>query len=238
VPQPTWRLRWADEFSGSELDARKWEAQLGNGSYYGIPGWGNAERQTYTDRQVNVRVQGGHLVIQAQREAADSDAAKAAPGAAAAAAAAAPYTSARIRTCGKFAVRPTAATPTVRIESRIRVPQGLGLWSAFWALPEDPNHYDTCSGCGTYGGWPASGELDIMEAANRMHMVSQHPACWAWHACGFEMSAGVWRFDKLGRCVVLSWVAAARGGLPFRGAFEAGRPARRPPAATTAASHR
>jgi beta-glucanase (GH16 family) len=76
-------------------------------------------------------------------------------------------------------VHPTAATPTVRIEARIRVPQGLGLWAAFWALPEDPNRYDTCSGCGAYGGWPASGELDIMEAANRMQMVSQHAACCA-----------------------------------------------------------
>ena len=177
LPQPIWRLRWADEFSGTRLDARKWEAQLGNGSYYGILGWGNAERQTYTDRQVNLRVQGGHLIIQAQHEAAAPAAAKAVPGAASHPGA--PYTSARIRTRGKFAVHPTAATPTVRIEARIRVPQGLGLWAAFWALPEDPNRYDTCSGCGAYGGWPASGELDIMEAANRMQMVSQHAACCA-----------------------------------------------------------
>jgi len=40
-----------------------------------------------------------------------------------------------------------------RFEVRARVPSGLGTWSAVWMLPTDLTH----------GGWPTSGEIDIME---------------------------------------------------------------------------
>ena len=36
-------MLWEDDFSGPSLDASKWEAQLGDGSAYSIPGWGNGE---------------------------------------------------------------------------------------------------------------------------------------------------------------------------------------------------
>ena len=39
---------WSDEFNGEELDNSKWEFQLGDGSEYGIWGWGNEEKQYYT----------------------------------------------------------------------------------------------------------------------------------------------------------------------------------------------
>lgn len=40
-----------------------------------------------------------------------------------------------------------------RFEARIKVPSGVGTWPAFWMMP-------TAS---EYGGWPRSGEIDIME---------------------------------------------------------------------------
>ena len=40
-----------------------------------------------------------------------------------------------------------------RIEVRAKIPAGLGSWPAIWMLPTDWE----------YGGWPASGEIDIME---------------------------------------------------------------------------
>ncbi|GGA99049.1 glycoside hydrolase family 16 protein [Puia dinghuensis] len=40
-----------------------------------------------------------------------------------------------------------------RIEVRAMLPAGRGLWPAIWMLPTDWK----------YGGWPASGEIDIME---------------------------------------------------------------------------
>jgi len=57
------------------------------------------------------------------------------------------YTSARLVTRGK------GDWLYGRIEVRAKLPQGLGTWPAIWMLPTDWE----------YGGWPASGEIDIME---------------------------------------------------------------------------
>lgn len=40
-----------------------------------------------------------------------------------------------------------------RIEVRAKLPEGIGMWPAIWMLPTD----------WAYGGWPVSGEIDIME---------------------------------------------------------------------------
>ncbi len=57
------------------------------------------------------------------------------------------YTSGRINTRGLFESGPG------RFEARIRLPRGQGIWPAFWLLGAD---FDTV-------GWPASGEIDVME---------------------------------------------------------------------------
>lgn len=57
------------------------------------------------------------------------------------------YTSGRIRTLNK------GDWTYGRFEASIRLPSGAGLWPAFWMLPTDE----------VYGGWPTSGEIDIME---------------------------------------------------------------------------
>ena len=62
------------------------------------------------------------------------------------------YTSTRMRTNGKF------FTTYGRIEARISLPIEEGLWPAFWMMPERS----------VYGGWAASGEIDIMEAKGRL----------------------------------------------------------------------
>jgi beta-glucanase (GH16 family) len=61
-----------------------------------------------------------------------------------------PYTSGRMRSIGKVDIK------YGRIEASIKPPAGQGLWSAFWMLPTDTR----------YGGWAASGEIDIMEVVN------------------------------------------------------------------------
>jgi beta-glucanase (GH16 family) len=45
-----------------------------------------------------------------------------------------------------------------RIEVRARIPHGKGIWPAIWMLPTDWK----------YGGWPHSGEIDIMEFVGHM----------------------------------------------------------------------
>ncbi len=63
------------------------------------------------------------------------------------------YTSARLRTKG------LADFTFGRFEARIKLPTGQGLWPAFWMLSTNE----------PYGGWPQSGEIDIME------YLGQHP---------------------------------------------------------------
>ena len=118
---------WSQDFdgaAGSAPDPRVWNLETGGG------GWGNGELQNYTSSRANSALDGaGHLVITAKQEPDGS------------------YTSARLTTQGKY-------TPTYgRVEARIQIPRGQGIWPAFWMLGADlPTQ-----------GWPAAGEIDVME---------------------------------------------------------------------------
>ncbi|MBI3853221.1 MAG: glycoside hydrolase family 16 protein [Verrucomicrobia bacterium] len=132
-----WRLVWADEFQqadGSAPDPAKWVYDLGGGL------WGNNELQIYTDRRVNSRIEGGKLIIEARRETlTGADGVKR------------NYTSARLKTLGKV------SWTFGRMEARIKVPRGQGIWPAFWMLGTNITTVD----------WPACGEIDIMENIGR-----------------------------------------------------------------------
>ncbi len=128
VTQPsTWKLIWSDDFNGpagAPVDSTKWGFDLGAG------GWGNRELERYTNSTDNVFQDGkGNLVIQALK-AADNT-----------------YTSGRIKTQGKFDVK------YGKIEARMKIPFGQGIWPAFWMLGNDIGS----------AGWPGCGEIDIME---------------------------------------------------------------------------
>lgn len=101
-------------------------------------GGGNNELQYYTARPQNAWVANGVLNIQALREHfCSTDGCR-------------EFTSARMRTKGK------GDWLYGRVEVRAKLPGGQGLWPAIWMLPTDE----------AYGGWAASGEIDIMEAVN------------------------------------------------------------------------
>ncbi|SEG85526.1 Concanavalin A-like lectin/glucanases superfamily protein [Thermomonospora echinospora] len=143
-----WRLTWADEFdgpAGSAPDADKWVHDLGaNGDQGDNPGWGNQELQTYTDSRQNSELTGdGQLSIKARR---NQDAALQCPYTPAGGAGTCAFTSARLKTLGKFSQK------YGRFEARIKVPKGAGVWPAFWAMGDD-------------GPWPNRGEIDVMEHA-------------------------------------------------------------------------
>ncbi len=125
-------LVWSDEFEDAQLDPEVWFFESGDGSQYGIPGWGNNELQWYLPD--NAALANGLLTITAKEQAQNGKS----------------FTSARLNTRDRFAFR------YGRLEARIRLPGGQGLWPAFWLLPQDD----------TYGGWAASGEIDVMEAVN------------------------------------------------------------------------
>lgn len=131
---------WADEFDGTSLDTNKWEPMIGDGCSFGICGWGNNELQSY--KAENATVSGGILTITAKKERVKGSA----------------YTSARLRTANM----PNGGEWTNgRFEARIKLPDGTGMWPAFWMLPTDPSV-----------GWPESGEIDILEATGQADMFA------------------------------------------------------------------
>ena len=164
----SWTLQWSDEFGtgeftngkltghhvdgpGSELERAAWTYMIGNGSGYSGAGWGNNEKEYYTDKNTLVAVgediDGGALVIKAEKESYNGS----------------EYTSARLWTMddGNLTKDKEALYTKQygRVEARIKIEptegeDATGLWPAFWMMPA----YDV------YGTWAASGELDIMEA--------------------------------------------------------------------------
>ncbi|MFO7655091.1 MAG: glycoside hydrolase family 16 protein [Candidatus Krumholzibacteriia bacterium] len=121
-------LTWQDEFdgpAGQSPDPERWQFDVGTD-------WGNAQLEYDTDRAVNVSLDGeGHLAITARREDFGGQ----------------PYTSGRIKTKGLF------EQTRGRFEARIKLPEGQGIWPAFWMLGADIDEV----------GWPQCGEIDIME---------------------------------------------------------------------------
>ena len=140
---------WQDEFnqpSGSPVDPKEWSFDVGamnvdaevqiycpavpsspeqtKPQYEGKP-----DKSSICDpKDANLGFDGEHLVIRAVQH--DGR-----------------WTSGRLKTAGR------AAFQYGRIEARIKLPHGAGIWPAFWALGDDFPKV----------GWPASGEIDIME---------------------------------------------------------------------------
>lgn len=144
-----WVLVWSDEFNepaGTPPDPENWSYELGDGTEYGNPGWGNKELQYYTDDPANAATDGeGNLAITV-READGSLECYYGP---------CKYTSARLTSHGK------AEFEYGRIEGRILLPEGSGVWSAFWSLGTDFKE----------AGWPLTGEIDFMEYVGRLPNV-------------------------------------------------------------------
>ena len=157
---PLWHLVWSDEFDGppgTPPDPSKWVYDLGGG------GWGNQELEIYTDSRGNSLEDGrGNLVIQTLEPS---------PG---------QFTSARLTTQGKF------STEYGRVEARIKIPYGQGIWPAFWMLGANR----------ATAGWPACGEIDIMENIGgepaTVHGTLQGPGYLGTHGIGrpFVLAAG------------------------------------------------
>ncbi len=132
-----WQLVWSDEFNGavgSLPDSSKWTYDRGGG------GWGNNEEEVYcaagssvspcSTATPNAVLDGnGNLVISAINT----------NGA---------WTSARLKTEGVENLQ------YGRIEARMKLPMGAGIWPAFWLLGSNINT----------SGWPLCGEMDVMES--------------------------------------------------------------------------
>jgi beta-glucanase (GH16 family) len=129
--QLTYQLVWADEFNGPDINTADWNFETGGG------GWGNNELQYY--KAANASIKNGALVITAKKKLVQGY----------------NYTSARMTTQGK------QEFTYGKIEARIKLPLGQGLWPAFWMLGANINTI----------GWPGCGEIDIMEHINTDNLV-------------------------------------------------------------------
>ena len=141
-PKAEWKLVWSDEFDGKEIDKAKWDFDLGNGFYNNdgkawVSGWGNDEIAVLHATSRRTLRQGWHAAHPAMKES---------------------YERLRLYV-GRDQDAETRRQPVIQQEIwQIRVsgklPTGKGVWPALWMLPQDEK----------YGGWAASGEIDVLEA--------------------------------------------------------------------------
>ncbi len=166
-----YKLAWGDEFDSAATSFNKWNYELYNGCQYGICGWGNSELEWYTNRTDNANVALGKLVISARRTATTAERVGCC-GDKPCKSGECAFTSARLRTYGKYSVAPSwkDGSKTIRIATRMKFPVGKGLWPAFTLLPEQSPA--NCSGCGAYGGYSASGGITVGQSINDMKNVT------------------------------------------------------------------
>lgn len=139
VPSPNgYTLVWSDEFDGQTINSGIWTYELGDGSAYGLaPGWGNDEKQIYTNSTDNASLmtdQGNSVLAITARESNPGE-----------------YTSAKLTTNGLKSIL------FGRVDVRAKVPTGNGLWPAIWMLGDNRGLID----------WPGCGEIDIAEVLGK-----------------------------------------------------------------------
>jgi beta-glucanase (GH16 family) len=131
--EPDWKLVWSDEFNNSGLpDTSNWGNEVGFIR--------NNELQYYTRQRIeNSRVVNGNLLIIGRKESFNN----------------ANYTSASLVTDGKH------SWTYGKVEARMKLPKGQGIWPAFWMLGQNIHNV----------GWPGCGEIDIMEHINNEELL-------------------------------------------------------------------
>ncbi len=180
VGPAAWSLIWSDDFDGTIVDATKWSFEKN------CYGGGNNELQCYTDRADNAFLVDGKLHIVAKKETfagqakGDDDPAYLATDTSQTR----EYTSARLRSKSK------GDWTYGRMEISAKLPKGQGLWPAIWMLPTEWK----------YGGWPSSGEIDIMEAVNsggavygnKVHGTLHYGTPWTHEGTSYTPATNVW----------------------------------------------
>jgi beta-glucanase (GH16 family) len=126
-----WNLVWSEEFDDNQINQDNWNFQEVKAGRF------NEEWQRYTAHSENAYVEDNCLIIEARHESDDHGMNQ--------------YTSARLNTANKQSWK------YGKFSARIKLPEGEGIWPAFWMLGAniDENGGDTP--------WPQCGELDILE---------------------------------------------------------------------------
>jgi len=127
-----WVELWRDDFDGDSVNPANWFANTGVHV--------NSEQQQYTASPRNIQVSSGTLKLIARHEWSNGY----------------PFTSGRLESAGR------REFGHGKVEARLKMPVGPGLWPAFWMLGNDIGQV----------GWPDCGELDIMENVGYAHWTS------------------------------------------------------------------
>lgn len=130
-PGATWTLAWSDEFKEDTINTNNWNLQVEEAGRF------NDEWQRYTNSSENAFIENEMLVIKAIHESNIHGKDQ--------------YTSARLNTANKQAWK------YGKIVARIKLPEGKGIWPAFWMLGVNINEN------GGDTPWPQCGEIDILE---------------------------------------------------------------------------
>ena len=131
-----WQWYWGDEFEKTNLDLSKWAHQLGTGDEFGLTNWGNNEAQFYKEENISFEPCSDNQNNQCLIIEAKRENYEGLE-----------YTSGRIRS------KNSGQWLYGKVEIRAKLPTADGTWPAIWMLPNNS----------PYGGWPDSGEIDIME---------------------------------------------------------------------------
>jgi beta-glucanase (GH16 family) len=157
---PGGSLAWSEEFDGAAgrpVDPATWRHEVGG------HGWGNQELQFYTDSTENAALDGsGNLAVVVRRP--DPRRRQGRFGGC-------EYTSARLIT------KDRVAFTYGLVQARIRLPRGRGVWPAFWMLGQSIDEV----------GWPACGEIDVMENFGKDPTVVHGTV----HGPGYAGAAGI-----------------------------------------------
>lgn len=180
-----WKLVWHDEFDGSTVDTSKWNVvDVAPGGYY-ISSLHDG-LQAWTPKAVSV--QSGILRFTSSQQNVDGH----------------DYASGALTTQGKYSFL------YGRVDVRVRVPKGDGMWPAIWTLPV----HNTAVGIASY-------ETDILELLGQdptTAYIAQHSAGYPRSFCtatGVDFSAGfhtftmewdpgkiVWLVDGVQHCLI------------------------------------
>jgi beta-glucanase (GH16 family) len=152
-----WSNTWSDEFNNGAADLTGWSYDVGGG------GWGNNEREVYTAPAGSPAPQNNPFGLPGQQTTpavgtnsnnvfvnTDATGLGALTLRAIGTGTNTTYTSGRIKTGPSTNLFSQTAG---LFEFRAKMPAGNGLWPALWLMPKNME----------YGGWPTSGEIDVME---------------------------------------------------------------------------
>jgi beta-glucanase (GH16 family) len=143
VSTRTYSLLWSEDFNaGTTLNSKVWAPENGDGTAYKNRGWGNQERQWYSESQSQIDSTGA-LVTTATRDGAAANACY--------------YGTPCEWLSSKFVTKDKVGFKYGRIETRLRGPVGAGTWAAFWMLGANIDDRP----------WPGCGEIDVTELLGR-----------------------------------------------------------------------